>query len=209
MSGETLYEVDPPSVFAWQPVGLLAEALEVSDRTIRTWASKSTLMPMPGGDGSGCVKRIRVSGKAFYRVERVDSEDHGDPTATEASGELPKGGVTPEMVELTLAWRQEAASLRDRILDASLEAERAKAETLEARLLAEVATRDVERFQAELAKAEAMLAEQRAEAREERQRTEAAQQRASLLERAAATPWYAFRRRRELREAADRPLLEG
>ena len=200
MNAETIYEVDPPSVFSWQPVALLAEALDVSERTIRTWASKGTLVPTPSGNGSGRVERFRTSGRAYYRVIELEVEADGDPPQPEASSSFQSEAPHPELVELTFAWRQETSTLRDRLLEASLAAERAKAEAMEAELLAQVAARDIERFQAELAQAESLIAERNAQ-------IEAQRHRVQMLEKAAALPWYAWRRRRELFAAAERRLL--
>ena len=200
MNAETIYEIDPPSVYAWQPVAMLAEALEVSERTIRTWASKGAPVPVPSGSGGGTVERIRVSGRAYYKVSAVEPEASGDPPAAEAAGNFQSAAPSNDLVELAQAWRQESATLRDRVLEACLEAERAKAEAMEAELLAEVATRDAERFAAELAQAELVIAQRDAQVEAERHR-------GRMLERATALPWYAFKRRRKLVDAANRPAL--
>ena len=118
----------------------------------------------------------------------------------DASSSFQSEAPHPELVELTFAWRQETSTLRDRLLEASLAAERAKAEAMEAELLAQVAARDIERFQAELAQAESLIAERNAQ-------IEAQRHRVQMLEKAAALPWYAWRRRRELFAAAERRLL--
>lgn len=187
MPSETLYDVDPPSLFDWQRARLLASSLDVSDRTLRSWFTKGLKVPTPGHSGECEVERLHVSGRAYYRLKAVDSEANGDPTPSEA----PEGFQTPNWSELTLAWQAESASLRDRLLESRVEAERAKAEALEATLLAEVATRDVERFQAEIARAEALLESQR-------QELEAVKKERTALQRATDVPWYAFRKRRAL-----------
>ena len=174
---ELLHDAPTTDPHAWQRPELLAELLGVNERTIRKLASR------------GEVERLRVNGRVYYRQTRPQPDaEHRDEGPERAEH-------GPELHELRLALvalqRDYAATverLRDELLEARVATERTDAARREAELLADVAVRDAERHLAELLEA--------------RQRADTAGHRARLLEAAAALPWYAWRRRRALLEAA-------
>jgi len=168
---------------------------------------------LPGVAGAAPASRGEVGAEPVDAIEpAVGSEEAtGDPSRGSEGGtlsvrgvDLPfdpeEGGPSGPSIAATLAFamarlervHQDHVSTVERLSDARTEAERIRADLREARVMAEMADRERANLAAELDAA-------RAAAAAERQRREAA-------ERYAMLPWYAFKRKRSLRDRFEGPV---
>ena len=167
---------------AWMRPEAMADLLGVSGRTVRTMVQRGQLVRMRAPDGKVYVRQESPTGS-----DRPPEGWKGDPKESEGS---PDVILRTQLVELTHAHRAETRRLRDALQEALLAAERRRSEVVEARLLADVATRDVGRAREAAEAAQAALAT-------ERLRRQTAERYAAAL---ATVPWYAFRQRARLRD---------
>lgn len=163
----------------WQRPAHLAELLGISERSLRQWAK------------TGRAERTRVpGGTVYYRVP----EPLGGQRAPEAT--VPEAGEVLALVEtMTANYEERLEQLRDRITTEAVAA-------AEARVLADVAVRDLEAARGVNVVAQEELAELRATLARERVR-------ADMMERAASLPWWAWGKRRQLQTALVAGLLES
>lgn len=188
---ELLHDEGTGNPHDWQPGRALAEALGVTERTVRNRAGK----------GAGVERTRGPAGRTYYRATPEPPEP--EAAVSEVPTEAAEASVSALRLELvrahaTMTAHLTAAHERERALALELarkaaEASEAERKAAEARLLAEVATRDAERLRGERQRA-ALVADELAEALEgERARALALERTAADL---AAAPWYAWRRRR-------------
>lgn len=180
MDGPTIFhDGDPGDAFAWQSIGTLAATLGIAERTVRARVA--------AGSAERCTG---PGGRSFYRLA-PEGGSHGTPEGRQpAEGdEEVRRQVLALVGDLTERYSATVAELHR-------ERQAAAVEAAEARLLAEVAVRDVERARLEAEALAGELARERA--------------RRELVERLASLPWYAVSRRRRLvaeLEALARPAL--
>lgn len=155
----------------WQRSEHLAQLLGVSERTLRQWAK------------SGKAEKTRVpGGSVYYRIPEPLAAV-GTPEAT-----LPEAGTVMALVEtMTAGYEERLEAMRERITTEAVAA-------MEARCLADVAIRDMERAQAAELNAQEELAELRAQISRERAHARA-------LETVESLPWWAWTKRRQLQTA--------
>jgi len=162
----------------WQRSEHLAQLLGVSERTLRQWAKH------------GKAEKTRVpGGSVYYRIPETLAAV-GTPEAT-----LPEVGTVMALVEaMTAGYEERLEAMRERITTEAVAA-------MEARCLADVAIRDLERAQAAQLVAQEQLVELRAQLARERSH-------AQTLEAANSLPWWAWTRKRKLHFALVAGLLE-
>ena len=180
MAAVELWDVDnPPNNYAWQRQDVYATRNGIAPRTVRRRVS------------AGRLERMETGGRVYVRESAASDTGRGRTTRQPDADP----DVFAAALVVALEARLDAVRREHDVRVARMQADitDAMVSTAELELLAEVATRDAERFRDELAASELELAEER----EQRRR----------LELAAALPWYAFRRRRELLETAKLPLL--
>jgi DNA-binding transcriptional MerR regulator len=163
----------------WQRPGDLSELLGISERSLRQWAK----------DGKAEKSRL-PGGSVYYRIPE-GMEAAGTPEAA-----VPEVGKVLALVEtMTANYEERLEQLRDRITSEAVAA-------AEARVLADVAVRDLEAARGVNVVAQEELAQLRANLARERAR-------ADMMERAATLPWWAWGKRRQLQTALVAGLLEG
>ena len=166
-------------VHAWQRPEHLATLMGISERSLRQWAK------------NGKAEKSRLPGGAVYYRIPEGMEAAGTPEAA-----VPEVGEVLALVErVTETYEERLEVLRDRITSEAVAA-------AEARVLADVAVRDLERVQHAHLSARDELEELRA-------KLARAHAHAQTLEAANSLPWWAWTRKKQLRLAMVAGLLES
>jgi hypothetical protein len=162
----------------WQRPEHLAVLIGISDRTLRQWAK------------DGKAEKTRVpGGSVYYRMPETLAA-----VGTPEAGVPEVGNVLALVETMTAGSEERLETMRERITTEAVAA-------MEARCLADVAIRDLERAQATQLVAQEELVELRAQLARERAHAQA-------LEAVESLPWWAWTKRRQLQTALVAGLLE-
>lgn len=199
MVAELIVDAPVSDPYTWQTSKSLADLLRCSERTIRGWVKKGKTEKTRTMDGGVYYRLIRQE----VEDERIENGNGGDPRSAGSPDPLPASALiemTRELQTLTEKHQTTVIALHERITAA-------KVETAEVKLLAEVATRDAEREaeRADRLEREALRWRQSHEEMTRRlQAEELRRERAEMFSTMlAATPWWAFGKRAQLRAAAE------
>lgn len=176
-----LFDVDPGTDDAWQRPGIMSQRLSVTVRTVRAMVSRGQLERLEAG-GRVYVRRAPGGAAKDDRIREDGSTGSGwkDPLQTGVDPQLPAlvERLQTTLIEVTREHAATVERLHDQARAEAAEASRIRSDAVEARLLADVAVRDLETVRLQLA-------------------TERHRRRAAELY--AITPWWKRRRRHELR----------
>lgn len=199
MVAELIVDAPVSDPYTWQTSKSLADLLRCSERTIRGWVKKGKTEKTRTMDGGVYYRLIRQE----MEDERIENGNGGDPRSAGSPDPLPASTLiemTRELQTLTEKHQTTVIALHERITAARVEA-------AEVKLLAEVATRDAEREaeRADRLEREALRWRQSHEEMTRRlQAEELRRERAEMFSTMlAATPWWAFGKRAQLRAAAE------